>query len=213
MRAVLFDMDGTLIDTEPIHLHFWCEVMRSHGYVFEDSLLLSCIGLNYCSMEQLFKKTFGESFEINPLKEEVNMVVRQFKHEKGVPVKPGYQQLVTFLKTNNIKMVIATSSTHDDAVDTLKVAGIYDDFDGIIGGDEVKNGKPDKEPFWRAAQLVGVPVEECIAVEDSQNGIKSAHNAGVKCIYIKDMKDIPPEVESLVFARCNDLSEVINYIK
>jgi len=131
----------------------------------------------------------------------------------GVPVKPGFFELSDYLKEQGIKSVIATSTSYEAALQDLKNSKIFERFDGVIGGDSTENGKPFPDPYIAAAKLAGFPVEECIAVEDSKNGITSAVAAKVRCIYIKDFLDVEPDIEELIFKKVTSLDEIIGIIK
>jgi beta-phosphoglucomutase-like phosphatase (HAD superfamily) len=94
----------------------------------------------------------------------------------------------------------------------LTRTGIIGRFDGIIGGDDVEHGKPNPDPYVKAAELAGFPPDECLAVEDSINGIRSAVTAGIRCVYIKDFLDIPEEIEAIAYKKVNSLDKIIDII-
>lgn len=211
IKTAIFDKDGTLIDTEPLHLRMWVEALKERGYPATDEILKECIGLNYPSMDTLLKGYFGESFNINDLYPYVNEKTREYELKYGIPVKKGFFELSDFLISKGIRSVIATSSMHAEAEFCLKHTGIEDRFDGIVGGDEIENGKPSPEIFLKAAALMNSAPSECIIFEDSENGVKAALAAGIKCFYIPDMKEIPEELQAQT-TKLRSLDEAIYHI-
>ncbi|MGN0578931.1 MAG: HAD family hydrolase [Ruminiclostridium sp.] len=196
VTTVIFDKDGTVVDTEPLHLKMWVSALKERGYPATDEILKECIGLNYPSMDTLLKGYFGESFDIWEHYEYVNLLVKEYELENGIPVKKGFTELSDYLISRGIRSVVATSSMHEEAQFCLKQAGIGDRFDFIVGGDEIENGKPAPDIFLKAAEKAGASPDECVIFEDSSNGVRAALAAGIKCFYIPDMKEIEPELQS-----------------
>ncbi len=213
IKAVLFDMDGTLLDTEAICLKAWQYVIDKYNLPFDISLPIESIGLNYKSMTELFYERLGSDFPFEKYWSEATAFLKKYENENGVPVKTGFNSLCRFLKENCIKMIVATSTYHVPAMAVLEKAGILSYFDGLIGGDEIENGKPAPDIFLKAAALSDYEINECLVVEDSENGVKSSVAAGIKCIYIKDIKDINEKLKKMAYSECNDLSGVIDVIK
>jgi len=212
IKAVLFDMDGTVLDTENMYREAWRGAFERTEHEFSEELFNKCIGLPISVMEKLVNDSYGVSGVFEETFQTAAAIATKHKKTHGVPIKAGFYELSDFLKERGIKSVVATSTEHDTAVKDLTESGIISRFIGVIGGDDVKNGKPAPDPYVRAAELAGVPTENCIAIEDSVNGIRSAAAAGVRCVYIKDVVDIPPEIEELVFKKANSLDEVIGII-
>lgn len=211
IKTAIFDKDGTLIDTEPLHLRMWVEALKERGYPATDEILKECIGLNYPSMDILLKGYFGEDFDINKHYPYVNEKTREYELKYGIPIKKGFFELSDFLISMGIRSVIATSSMHAEAEFCLKHTGIADRFDGIVGGDEIDNGKPSPEIFLKAASLMNCSPSECVIFEDSENGVKAALAAGIKCFYIPDMKEIPEDLQAKTI-KLRSLDEAIQYI-
>lgn len=212
IKGIIFDKDGTIIDTEPLHLKMWVEELKRQGYPATDEILLRCIGLNYPSMNVLLKKYFGDGFEIEPLIEIVNDSVRAYELENGIPIKKGFFELSDYLREKGIRAAVATSSMHKEAVFCLEHLDIIDRFDVIIGGDEIENGKPAPDIFIKAREALGFEAGECLIIEDSANGVKAGLASGSECIYIRDMKEIPEELSCRTI-RLSSLDEVINVIE
>jgi beta-phosphoglucomutase-like phosphatase (HAD superfamily) len=213
IKAVLFDMDGTVLDTEPMYKRAWKSAFDRLGKEFSDELFNKCVGLPVPLCKKLLNETYGDPDFFAKTFPLAASWASNYKELNGVPVKAGFRELNDYLRQNGIVSVIATSTGHDAAVEDLTRSGIIGDFVGIIGYNDVENGKPAPDPYLKAAELAGFPVSECLAIEDSVNGIRSAVAAEVRCVYIKDFVDIPEEVEGMVYRRVASLEEVIGIIK
>ena len=214
IKAVLFDMDGTVLDTESVHKIAWERALIEAGVPIENDTFYHLIGLNVQSTGDYLKAHFGltdgQFQQINAAADRHSL---EYIGKNGVDVKQGFLTLSDYLLEKKIKSVIVTSSHHSEAEANLAKAGILQRFDGIIGGDEVANGKPSPEPYLKAASFVGIAERNCIAAEDSANGVKSAYSAGITCVYIKDMIDIPREVQALAKYRAVSLDKIIEIIE
>ena len=212
IRAVIFDMDGTLLDSERIVLKAWQYVIDKYSLPFDLSLPYRSIGLNYASMKNLFLSELGEDYPFDKYWGYAKQYLQNAKRRTAYPVKAGFDELCTYLKANKIGMYVATSTYHASAAKELEHSGILGYFDGIIGGDEITRGKPDPEIFITAAEKTGFDKSECLIVEDSSNGLRAGIASGIRTVFIKDIVDVPSEITDKVFARCDDLSGVIGII-
>lgn len=213
IRAVLLDMDGTVLDTERIHKISWQKAMSEAGCNCEDKVYFDLVGLNHKSILQYFIDNFGFTHDrFKQMETAAHDYSRAYTAEHGVPIKQGFLELSDYLRQQNIKTAAVTSSTCLEAQHNFHGAGIEDRFDLIIGGDSVTAGKPSPEPYQKAAEALGFHPSECIAVEDSANGIRSAHAAGIKCAYIKDIADIAEEAKALASYEAKTLDELIKII-
>lgn len=127
-------------------------------------------------------------------------------------LKKGAVKLLEFAKKQGIKMVVASGSTTEEVNKQMKATGIIDYFVDCIGGDAVENGKPAPDVYLKAAEVLGIDPQNCFAVEDSANGVRSAYAAGMKCIGIPDLAPLTP-VENMLYAELNTLDEMIDIIK
>lgn len=213
IKAVLLDMDGTIFDTERIHKICWDKAMEEAGIPYTPSTFYDLIGLNDESTKNYLLKNFGISEKnYTDLSVYAYELSQRYTRENGVPVKKGFFELQKYLKEQGIKTAVVTSSICRVAENNFILADITIPFDAIIGGDSVTNGKPDAEPYAKAAEKLGLSPNECLAAEDSTNGIKSAHAAGIKCVFIKDIVDVPAEIKSLAAYEAESLDKIIDII-
>ena len=213
IKAVIFDMDGTLLDSEKVGLLAWQYVIDKFHLDMDLTLPIASIGLNYNSMVKLFLDKFGDDFPFEEYWKCGKEYFAEYKRKNAIDVKKGFFELSDYLKSEGIGMYVATSTYHDSAVENLTASGIISHFDGIVGGDEITKGKPDPEIFLKAAKLTGFPKEECLVVEDSNNGIKAGIASGIRTVYIKDIVDVPKETTEKAYASCADLSGIIDVIE
>ena len=206
-------MDGTVLDTEPMYKKAWRSAFERTNHEFSEELFNRCVGQPIYSTKRFINETYNNPDLFDLTFPMAAAWAHNYKKLNGIPVKPGFRELNDFLKEHDIKSVIATSTSHAAAVEDLAGSKILEHFIGVIGGDDVANGKPAPDSYIKAAELAGVSTEDCIAVEDSVNGIRSAVAAGVKCVYIKDFLEIPPEIEKLVYKKVNTLDEIIPIIE
>lgn len=213
IKAVLFDMDGTILDTERIHKECWEKAMCDVGIEYLPTTFYDLIGLNDNSTRDYFRRVYGFSDELYyKMSAAAYSLSREYGTVKGIPVKKGFFELSDYLLEKKIKRAVVTSSTVSEALHNFERAGIKIPFDTIIGGDIVKEGKPSAEPFLKAAAALGLSTEECIVAEDSANGVRSAHNACIRCVYIKDLVDIPKEARLLAEYEAKSLDKIIGII-
>ena len=213
IKAVLFDMDGTILDTERIHKECWEQAMGDIGVQYLPTTFYDLIGLNDKSTGDYFRIVYGFTDEqYNKMSTAAYKLSREYGTVKGIPVKRGFFELSDYLTEKGIKRAVVTSSMVSEALHNFERAKIEIPFDVIIGGDSVNEGKPSAEPFLKAAEALELSTDECIVAEDSANGVRSAYNAGIRCVYIKDMVDIPDEVKALAEFKAESLDEIIGII-
>ena len=163
--------------------------------------------------KDIMLKEYGSDFEYDKCLQWVHdQMALQFETE-GVPVKKGLIKLLEYLKHNGYKTMVATSSDRNRVDVILKNAGIDIYFDGAICGDEVKHGKPDPEVFLKACDKIDIKPEEGLVIEDSEAGIKAAHDGKIKVICIPDMKYPGKEYENMTYKILQNLEQVIPFVQ
>ena len=187
--AVLWDMDGTLIDSEPYWMNSEGAFARENNTVWTKQDGLSLVGMSLYDSSKIIKEKVGSNLEpeqiIQKLTDEVTAQLKQ-----KVIWRPGAKELLTMLRRENIKTALVTMSMHRMAQQVVDAIG-FDAFDVIVAGDDVRQGKPHPEAYLKAAELLGVRPEDCVAFEDSNTGLRSAEAAGTKAVGIKNIVEIP----------------------
>lgn len=211
--AVVFDMDGLMIDSERVVQYSWGVAGKRMGYDHLDEDIYHTLGLNRKGRERFFRQKYGESFPFEYFLEEYRKEYAAYMKAHGIPPKKGLYQLLSFLKEKNIPLAIATSSSEESAVRSLKELGVYEDFGGYVFGDMVTHSKPHPEIYERACAAIGSIPEETVALEDSVNGIKSAYRAGLIPVMVPDLVRDTREADPLLAARKRDLQEVAEWIR
>lgn len=214
IKGAIFDMDGLMIDSEKIVLMGYEFAMNKFGYNQEIlDLAKGCIGLTYDDTRKKFNENMGAGFDYDTFKPYVSEFVHEYFKTNGVPVKKGLFELLGVLKQENYRLCVATSTRASTAKDELINAEILPYFEDLVGGDNIKNGKPAPDIFLEAAKRIEVCPENCIVFEDSINGIKAAYNAGMKPIMVPDMIEPTDEILPMIYKRLNSLDEAVPLIK
>lgn len=213
-KGAIFDMDGLMIDSEKIVLMGYEFAMKKFGF---DNRILelakSCIGLNYDDTKKRFSEGMGADFDYDSFKPHVSSFVHEYFEKNGVPVKKGLFVLLDALKQEGYRLCVATSTREETARAELIKAKILPYFDDLVGGDNIKNGKPAPDIFLEAAKRIGVRPEDCFVFEDSLNGIKAAYKARMKPIMIPDMTEPAEEILPMLYRRFDSLDEAVPLIR
>jgi HAD superfamily hydrolase (TIGR01509 family) len=184
-KAILFDMDGTLIDTERLGAASWDHAANDVGVSVTETLKREMIGRNMPDIRSMVRAAIAGP-RADALLERAEHHYHRLVSEAPPPIKAGAPELLDWLLSHNIPMALATSSRAHQAEDKLGRCGLRAYFSVVIGGDQICRGKPDPEIFLRAAEGLGVLAEECVAFEDSGPGIESAHRAGACAILVPE---------------------------
>jgi HAD superfamily hydrolase (TIGR01509 family) len=187
--AVLWDMDGTIIDSEPYWLASESAFAAAHDSHWGHDEGLGVIGMSLYESSKLLKERVGSSLEPQQIIDQItDDVLSQL--ERAILWRPGARELLQLLKENNVKTALVTGSMHRMAQKVSEQIG-FDAFDTIVAGDDVVKGKPHPESYLRAAQILGVDPTNCVAFEDSHTGLSSAEAAGTKAVGIPHIVEIP----------------------
>ena len=210
--AVVFDMDGVIFDSERLVLECWNEIAQKHGIEDIGPVCLKCTGLTVDASRSVMKEYFGQDFPYDTYKAEMSRLFHERYDGGRLPVKPGVEELLAFLKEQGKKVALA-SSTRSQVVKTeLADAGILSYFDAVICGDMVQNSKPAPDIFIRACKCLGTDPARSFAVEDSHNGIRSAESAGLRPIMVPDLVPVTEEMEQLTEVILPSLADVKQYL-
>lgn len=208
IKGIIFDMDGVILDTEKLYVRFWCQAANFYGYPMEKHHALSIRSMARPFAIEKLKGYFGEDFDYYSVHSKRIELMGRFIEEYGIETKPYAEEILTFLKENGYKTAIATATALDRTEKYLKQVGMYGYFDKIICAAMVKQGKPKPDIYLRAAEELDLKPGECIAVEDSPNGIRSASSAGCKAVMIPDLDTPDCETKKLTYAVLDNLNDI-----
>jgi len=211
-KLIIFDMDGLMIDTEPVAIAGWEAVARELNITIPHELLLSVIGINRVLCKVYMLEALGPDFDYDKALMLLHKNINQHFETHGVPQKPGITQLLDKLDELGIKKAVATSSSFERATYKLTKAGLIHRFDAIIGGNMVARSKPDPDIFLKAAKVVGISPSDCIVLEDSNPGAEGAVRAGMRVVVVPDL--VPPTdvTRKQAYAVCNSLHDVYELV-
>ena len=211
--AVVFDADGTLFDTENLMYEVWVEVGVEMNFPYPGRDYLDYVGLNRAAVLELMRSRYGEGFDGADFMVRCVARLSERIEREGVPLKPGAREILALLREKNVPVGLATSTHRVRTERRLELCALRNFFQAVTTGDEVTKGKPDPEIYRTTCEKLGVAPGRCLAVEDSKNGILSAHAAGMAVAMVPDM--IPPteELNQIAwrkFASLLELCEVLN---
>lgn len=191
-RAVIFDMDGLMLDTEAIARLAWKKGGADLGHEVTDEQFARFIGRTSADTEAMLVDLFGPSFSLAELRSRITHHWDAHIEQHGIARKPGLVELLDFLHTQPVRKAVATSTRREAAIP--KLAGLDHYFDVIVTGDEVRKGKPAPDIFLLAASRLGVDPADCLVLEDSLPGVRGAKAAGMHVIMVPDLVAPTPEV-------------------
>ena len=213
IRAVIFDMDGVLIDTEKYLNIFWRQAAKEYGFDMtkEHALLIRSLAGKYAGPK--LKELYGDSFDYEKIRARRKELMRQHIEQSGVEKKHGVDELLKYLKENGYKIAVATATDLKRTRKYLEEIGVFHYFDKIVCATMVENGKPMPDIYLYACQQIGEEPKNCLAVEDSPNGILSATRAGCPTIMVPDLTEPEEEVLKILHAKAGNLVDIIKILE
>ena len=208
IKGVIFDMDGVLLDSEKLYVRFWSEAGKACGYPFERKHALAIRSLARPFAIERLEGFFGKGFDYDKVRNKRIELMDSYIKEHGIDAKPFAAETLGFLKENGIKIALATATAPDRAERYLTRVGLFSYLDAVVCASMVKKGKPEPDIYLKAASELGLKPEECIAVEDSPNGIISAYRAGFRAVMIPDMDEPDEDTLRLLFRKGETLRDV-----
>lgn len=212
ITTIIFDMDGTLIDTEKYYRIFWPKALAEFGYTMTDEQALSMRSLGRPFAPVRLKEMFGEELDYYAVRDKRKEMMEECLDREGIQLKPGVIELLEYLKAHNIQTAIATATDLERTNKYLDKLGIKHYFTHLISATMVKEGKPSPDIYLYACEQLGKKPEECFAVEDSPNGATSAYRAGCKVIYVPDQTPCDEELKPLLYACVDRIDEIMHLI-
>jgi HAD superfamily hydrolase (TIGR01509 family) len=206
-QAVIFDMDGTLLDTESVFKTIVFEVCTELGFEMTDAVHMSMVGGSHERTSQLLIEAYGVTFPYSLFDERCRVIMRE-RSLAGVPVKPGAREFIGELRERGIPAAVATSSRNPHAQHHLGAAGLLDLFETVVTRDDVVNPKPHPEPYLTAARRLGIDPLQCLALEDSHAGVRAAHAAGMQTVMVPDLVHPDDAIRALGISVVESLDHV-----
>jgi HAD superfamily hydrolase (TIGR01509 family) len=207
VEAVIFDMDGLLLDTESVYRAAMVASGSAMGYAFPDAFCRSMVGTAETEIHLMLQQQFGADFPIAQLFQACELEMRR-RLEPGVPLKAGAAELIEELAVRKLPMAVATSTVRRIAEHHLKRAGLFAHFAAVCTREDVTRGKPHPDLFLAAAGKLGVRAERCLVLEDSYPGVRAAHASGAMAVMVPDMLPATDELRGLCVAVARDLHDV-----
>lgn len=208
VKAVVFDMDGLLIDTETVVYRAMQTAAGQIGGEMPFDTFQRMVGLQHVHSDPILVEHFGEGFDLDAWSAAVSGHFQGELAEVGIALKAGVVEILDQLDVLALPRAIATSSRLAAVEQCLGPHGLLDRFDALITRDLQTRGKPHPEPFLKAAEALGVAPADCLALEDSHNGVRSAAAAGMMTVMVPDMLDPTEEMHGLCVRIAGDLHEV-----
>jgi HAD superfamily hydrolase (TIGR01509 family) len=207
-KLFIFDMDGTMFDTEPISYMSWRNICKHYGYDFLQEDFYKILGQDNHRAAALFTSVFGSDFPYEKIAREKVAYQLAYYKTHDIPVKPGLQELLGFARSKGSMCAVASSSPQSLIEYLLAKQGLTAYYQIVQSGEDVLHGKPAPDIFLTVCQKAGVTPEASLVLEDSASGIQASQAAHIPSVWIRDMVDIPAEVARLAWRKCKSLSEV-----
>lgn len=205
---IIFDMDGLMFDTEKVFIEAWDYAGEKIGIGKAGYMVYKTLGMNVSVAYNVWKEEFGDRYHQEELRKYTGDFLRKYYNENTVPVKYGLYVLLDYLRDTNCKMVVASSSPRWEVEKHLKNAGVSNYFVDIVCGDMIENSKPAPDIYLKACEILEATPEDCLALEDSKNGLLAAYRAGCKPIMIPDLWQPDEETLQIIVAKYDDLEQV-----
>lgn len=213
ITSVIFDMDGTLIDTEKYYRIFWPMALEEFGYHMTDEQALSMRSLGRPFAPARLKEMFGDQVDYAAVRRRRKELMEPWLEKEGVELKPGAVELLTFLREKKILTAVATANDEERTAKYLGELGLLHLFDRIVCATMVKEGKPSPDIYLYACEQLGQNPGDCLAVEDSPNGVMSAYRAGCKVVMVPDLTQPDEELSAMLYAKAENLSRIADLLE
>ena len=212
IRGVLFDMDGLVLDTEKLYTRFWMEALQFYGFPMTHEQALKMRSANTQLSTEILQNFFGPTVDYEKCRAKRIELMDAFIEKHGVEPKPGIYELLDALDARGIPAAITSSSPVDRIEQHLGSLNLLHRFQKICSGYDVPWGKPAPDIYLHGAAALGLPPENCLALEDSPTGILSAYRAGCMAVMVPDLDQPDEETKKLLHAKADSLMDVIGLL-
>lgn len=212
IRGVISDMDGVILDSEKLYVRFWCEAGNFYGYPMQPEHALGIRSMARPYAIEKLQGWFGEGFDYDLVRNKRVELMDAYVNEHGIDAKPGARELLSCLKEQGFRVALATATAKDRAEAYLERVDLLKYFDVVASARMVAHGKPEPDIYLYAADQLGLSPHECLALEDSPNGVRSAHAADCKTILVPDLDDPSGQLEGQLDGVADGLLDVIRFL-
>lgn len=212
-NAVIFDMDGVLVDTESLAVTAWTSALLEHGYDFPPLLQQEIVGLDATQRERVFKKHLGAAFPFQRIFSRRLEIGDKLEQAQGVPAKPGAKEILELLYGLGIPLGLATGTSRARAERRLTYVGLLQFFSASVCGGEVENGKPWPDIFLAVAAKLKTPTTNCLVIEDSEPGLRAAVASGASVVVVPDIATPSEAALALAFGIYDSLPKLQSEIR
>lgn len=208
IRAVVFDLDGVLLDSERITRVMWARAGKEYGIQDVETAVRDCTGSSRPDQWAYLRNKYGNDFPAEEFRERCSELFHEHVDRHGLPLMPYSREILSYLEDRGYALALASSTNSATVRRELSDAGLLPFFRTVTCGDQVLHSKPDPEIYIRACASIGVEPSACVSVEDSPNGVRSAFSAGMICVMVPDQIQPTQEIERLLFRCCASLEEL-----
>lgn len=210
--ALVFDMDGLLLDTEAVYKRAWTLAAAELGFDLTDELFLELIGITIADCERVLVQRFGPTFPLDEFRVRAAKSYDAILDADGIPLKPGVRELLAWATDKGIPCGVGTSTVTEEAIQRLERHDLSRSFGVVIGGDQVSHGKPNPEIFLKVAAALGVDPGRSLVLEDAHSGVRAAHAGGFRVILVPDLLPPTAEIADLSEEVFDSLAQVLRYL-
>lgn len=205
-KAVIFDMDGLLVDSERMSRKASQITAAEYGYQITDKLYLEMVGRQPDDVKKLILNRFGNDFPLEVYQKKRKEYLQNLERDNGVPLQAGVESILSFLEMHDITISVVTNSAREDA--ETRLSGIMDRLHSITARNEAPRNKPYPDPYLAALDKLNMTASACLVLEDTDTGAFAALAAGIDVIIVPDLKQPSKEAAEKAIAICHSLSEV-----
>ena len=213
IQAVLFDMDGVLLDTEKYLTRYLRQAAKEAGYDMSREVVYSLRSYAFRFASPWLKEIYGEDFDYGAIRARRQELMKEHIAVHGLEVKPGVKETVETLRTWGYQTAVVTATNETRAREYMNLTGLTGLFDEVVCASMVEYGKPRPDVYLYACGKIGRKAEECIAVEDSPNGIQAAYSAGCRVIMVPDLTQPDEKLQKKTWAVAENLTGILPFVE